>query len=68
LNVLQWSDIPTRADHKVCVENDYFHVGGERRFRKLVHDQLPRLEEQQDQATQRFAVAGNLTGTDVDLL
>lgn len=68
LNVLKWSDIPTRPDHQVFVDDDYFHVEGERRFRKLVHEQLPRLEQQQDQEAQRFAVAGNLTQTDVALV
>ncbi|EJN61577.1 DUF7845 domain-containing protein [Halogranum rubrum] len=66
LNTLRWSDLPTGVDEDVFVADDYFQVVGDRRFRKVVHDQLPRLREQQDREARQFAVAGNLTQTDID--
>ncbi|WP_411967525.1 Lrp/AsnC family transcriptional regulator [Haloferax sp. YSSS75] len=66
LNVLRWSELPTSPDEEYFVADDYFQVTGDRRFRKVVDDQLPRLQEQQDRDARQFAVAGNLTHTDVD--
>jgi len=68
LNTLQWSDLPTTPDHQIFVADDYFSVEGSRRFRKVIDDPLPRIEQQQDEDIRRFAVAGNLTETDVDLV
>ena len=66
LNVLSWSDLPTRADHQVFVADDYFEPTGSRRWRKLLPDRLPRIESQQDDDL--FAVSSQMTGTDVDLV
>lgn len=68
LNVLRWSDLPTSPDGEYFVADDYFQVVGDRRFRKVVEDQLPRLREQQDREVRRFAVAGNLTSTDINAI
>lgn len=68
LNVLRWSDLPTSPDAEQFIADDYFQVIGDRRFRKVVEDQLPRLREQQDREARQFAVAGNLTGTDIDAI
>lgn len=66
LNTLRWSDLPTDADEEIFVDDDYFKVVGDRRFRKVVQDQLPRLREQQDREAQMFAVGHNMTEVDVD--
>ncbi|MFD1601042.1 Lrp/AsnC family transcriptional regulator [Halobellus rarus] len=68
LNLLQWSDLPVTPDHQLFVADDYFEVTGSRRFRKVIDDPLPRIEQEQDEEIRRFAVAGNLTETDVDLV
>ncbi|WP_089806959.1 DUF7845 domain-containing protein [Halogeometricum rufum] len=68
LNLLRWSDLPTTPDHQVFVADDYFSVTGSRRFRKIIENPLPRIAQQQDEEVRRFAVAGNLTETDVDLV
>lgn len=68
LNVLRWSDLPTSPGAERFIADDYFQVIGDRRFRKVVEDQLPRLREQQDREARQFAVAGNLTGTDIDAI
>ncbi|ELY31398.1 hypothetical protein C499_01380, partial [Halogeometricum borinquense DSM 11551] len=68
LNLLQWSDLPITPDHQVFVADDYFAVEGSRRFRKVIDDPLPRIAQQQDEEVRRFAVAGNLTETDVNLV
>ncbi|MGZ0745719.1 DUF7845 domain-containing protein [Haloparvum sp. AD34] len=66
LNVLSWSDIPTRPDSGVFVADDYFEVTGSSRFRKLITNQLPRIKAQQDRHLE--AVVGNVTETDTRLL
>lgn len=66
LNVLSWSDIPTRPDSGVFVTDDHFEVTGSSRFRKLITNQLPRIKAQQDRHLE--AVVGNVTETDTRLL
>lgn len=68
LNVLKWSDLPVRPDHQVYVPDDHFEVTGSRRYRKLLHDQLPRIESMQEREVKKLAVAGNATQTDVNML
>jgi hypothetical protein len=66
LNLLQWSDLPTRPDGQYYVADDYFSVTGSRRFRKTLPDRLPDIESDQDDAI--FAVASQATPTDLDLV
>lgn len=66
MNVLEWSGIPTRPDSHFYVADDYFEVEGSRRWRKFVQDQLPRIEEKQDD--QVFAIASQMNETDAELV
>ena len=66
LNVLEWSDIPTRPDGQMFVADDYFEATGSRRWRKLLPDRLPRIESKQDD--QLFATASQMNGTDDELV
>lgn len=66
--MLRWSNLSVTPDHQVFVADDYFSVEGSRRFRKLLEDPLSRIDQQQDEEVRRFAVAGNLTETDVNLV
>ncbi|WP_092733080.1 DUF7845 domain-containing protein [Halopenitus persicus] len=66
LNVLEWSDIPTRPDDHYFVEDDYFTVTGSRRWRKLLPERLPRIESKQDD--QIFATASQMNATDAELV
>jgi predicted transcriptional regulator len=66
LNVLEWSDIPTRPDGQMFVADDYFEPTGSRRWRKLLPDRLPRIESKQDD--QLFATASQMNETDTELV
>lgn len=66
LNVLEWSDIPTRPDGTVYVADDYFTVTGSSRWRKFLPDRLPRIEQKQDSLV--FATASQMTDTDAQLI
>ena len=66
LNVLEWSDIPTRPDGQMYVADDYFEVTGSSRWRKLLPDRLPRVESKQD--AQVFASASRMNATDSELV
>jgi predicted transcriptional regulator len=66
MNVLEWSDIPTRPDDHYFVEDDYFTVTGSRRWRKLLPERLPRTESKQDD--QIFATASQMNATDAELI
>jgi len=66
LNVLEWSDIPSRPDGQLYVADDYFEVSGTSRWRKLLPDRLPRIESKQDD--QVFATATQMNTTDTKLL
>lgn len=66
LNVLEWSDIPTRPDGQMYVADDYFEVTGSRRWRKILTDRLPRLESKQD--GQIFSTASQMNETDTELV
>jgi len=66
LNVLNWSNIPTRPDGQMYVEDDYFEVTGSRRWRKVLPDRLPRIEIKQDD--QIFATAAQMNETDTELV
>ncbi|WP_050023494.1 hypothetical protein [Halorubrum saccharovorum] len=66
LNVLNWSSIPTRPDGQIFVADDYFEVTGSRRWRKLLPDRLPRIEEKQDD--QIFATAARMNETDTEMV
>jgi hypothetical protein len=66
LNVLEWSNIPTRPDGQMYVADDYFEVTGSRRWRKLLSGRLPRIESKQDD--QLFATATQMNGTDAELV
>ncbi len=66
LNVLEWSDLPTRPDRNVYVADDYFTVTGCPRWRKFLPDSLPRIEQKQD--SQVFATATQMTQTDAQLV
>lgn len=66
LNVLNWSSIPTRPDGQMFVDDDYFEVTGSRRWRKLLPDRLPRIEDKQDD--QIFATAARMNETDTELV
>lgn len=68
LNLLKWSDIPLRPDHQVYIEDDYFSVESTRRFRKLLHNQLPRIESIQEREVKELVVAGNATEIDINVL
>jgi predicted transcriptional regulator len=66
LNVLNWSNIPTRPDGQMFVDDDYFEVTGSRRWRKILPDRLPRIETKQDD--QIFATAAQMNETDTELV
>ncbi len=66
LNVLNWSNIPTRPDGQIFVADDYFEVTGSRRWRKLLPDRLPRIEDKQDD--QIFATAAQMNETDTEMV
>lgn len=66
LNVLNWSNIPTRPDSQMFVADDYFEVTGSRRWRKILPDRLPRIEVKQD--NQIFAAAAQMNETDTELI
>ncbi|WP_336024617.1 Lrp/AsnC family transcriptional regulator [Halobellus salinisoli] len=66
LNVLDWSNLPTEPDNKIFVADDYFAVSGSRRWRKLLPDQLPRIESKQDD--QLFATMTQMNATDAELV
>ncbi|QAU11667.1 Lrp/AsnC family transcriptional regulator [Halorubrum sp. BOL3-1] len=66
LNVLNWSNIPTRPDSQMYVEDDYFEVTGSRRWRKILPDRLPRIEVKQDD--QIFATAARMNETDTEVV
>ena len=66
LNVLEWSDIPSRPDGQMYVADDYFQVTGTSRWRKLLPDRLPRIESKQDD--QLFATATQMNATDTELV
>ncbi|WP_225317723.1 MULTISPECIES: Lrp/AsnC family transcriptional regulator [Haloferax] len=68
LNVLNWSDLPVTPDHQKFVKDDYFKVEGEARMAKVVDDPLPRIAQQQDDEIRKFAVAGNMVETDIDVV
>ncbi|MFC7128428.1 winged helix-turn-helix transcriptional regulator [Haloferax chudinovii] len=68
LNVLDWSDLPVTPDHQKFVKDDYFKVEGEARMVKVVDNPLPRIAEQQDDEIRKFAVAGNMNETDLDVV
>lgn len=53
LSVLNIAGLPTTPDHQIYVEDDVFEATGERRLRKIVGDDaLPRLQAEQDAATE----------------
>jgi hypothetical protein len=66
LNVLNWSNIPTRPDGQMFVDDDYFEVTGSRRWRKILEDRLPRIETKQDD--QIFGTATQMNETDTELV
>jgi len=66
LNVLNWSNLPTRPDDQLFVGDDYFEVTGSRRWRKILPDRLPRIEIKQDD--QIFAAATQMNDTDTELI
>ncbi|MGQ4555957.1 DUF7845 domain-containing protein [Halobellus sp. GM3] len=66
LNVLDWANLPTEPDNEIFVADDYFEVSGSRRWRKLLPDQLPRIESKQDD--QLFATATQMNSTDAELV
>lgn len=61
LNVLDWADLPLRPDGQIYVDDAVFDVTGERRFRKLVDNPLPRIEQEQDQQVLSFVNSANET-------
>ncbi|KZN23908.1 hypothetical protein A4G99_13845 [Haladaptatus sp. R4] len=65
LNALDWTDIPIRPDGQVYVEDDVFEVTGERRFRNLVPNRLPSIQQEQHDDVMR--VVPNLAPTDVEI-
>jgi hypothetical protein len=66
LNLLEWSDLPTWPDPEYYVADDYFEVKGSKRWRKIVRDRLPRIEQQQDADV--FGVASQMNSTDAELV
>jgi predicted transcriptional regulator len=66
LNVLEWSNIPSKPDDEFFVADDYFDVSGSRRWRKLLPDQLPRIESKQDD--QLVATMNQMNSTDAELV
>ncbi|AFK18645.1 Lrp/AsnC family transcriptional regulator [Haloferax mediterranei ATCC 33500] len=68
LNVLNWSDLSVTPDHQKYVADDYFKVEGEARMVKVIDNPLPRIAQQQDDEIRKFAAAGNMYETDIDLV
>ncbi|WP_236639704.1 DUF7845 domain-containing protein [Salinigranum halophilum] len=66
LNVLEWSDIPTRPDSQYYVADDYFEVTGSGRWRKILRYRLPRIEQKQDDLV--FGAASRMNSTDAELV
>ncbi|WP_162562533.1 DUF7845 domain-containing protein [Salinigranum rubrum] len=66
LNVLEWSDIPTRPDSQYFVADDYFEVTGSGRWRKILRYRLPRIEQKQDDLL--FCAASRMNSTDAALV
>ncbi|AUV80582.1 AsnC family protein [Salinigranum rubrum] len=66
LNVLEWSDIPTRPDSQFYVADDYFEVEGSSRWRKLLRNRLPMIKEKQD--AQVFGIASQMNETDAEIV
>lgn len=66
LNVLDWSDIPTRPDSQYYVADDYFEVTGSGRWRKILRYRLSRIEQKQDDLV--FGAASRMNSTDAELV
>jgi len=68
LNLLQWADISIRPSDGPYVDDDYFTAVGASRFRKLITDPTPRIESEQQNLVDRWALMGNMNDTHLDTL
>jgi len=66
LNVLEWSDIPTRPDSQYYVADGYFEVTESVRWQKIRRYRLPRIEQRQDDLV--FGAASRMHSMDADLV
>ncbi|AUV81218.1 AsnC family protein [Salinigranum rubrum] len=66
LNLLEWSGIPIRPDHQVFVADDYFEPSGSRRWRKILREQLPRIQDRQEEYV--LGATMNAAPTDAEIL